>query len=184
MRGIHRSHYWPFVRGIHRSHYWPFVRGIHRSHYWPFVRGIHRSHYCPFVRGIHRSHYWPGNPPVTLLALCEGNPPVTLLALCEGNPPVTSGFPSQRDSNMNISCFMVSLNQLLNRQQSCQWFEIPWPSCSVIVMASNSLKLNMISLHCTTFNWPNNRFTLGIKPHKHSRLALVQCQIDFTIILT
>ena len=39
-----------------------------------------------------------------LLALCEGNHDMEtfamLLALCEGNPLVTSGFPSQRASNM------------------------------------------------------------------------------------
>ena len=26
----------------------------------------------------------------------------TLLSLCEGNPPVIGGFPSQRDSNVDI----------------------------------------------------------------------------------
>ena len=29
----------------------------------------------------------------------------TLLVLCEGNPPVTGGFPSQKTSNEELSCF-------------------------------------------------------------------------------
>ena len=46
-----------------------------------------------------------------------------LLALCEGNPPVTSGFPSQRASNVVLG---VSLNKLLNKQSGYWWFETPW----------------------------------------------------------
>ena len=34
---------------------------------------------------------------------------ITLLALCEGNPLVTSGFPSQRASNMELWCFLCFL---------------------------------------------------------------------------
>ena len=39
-----------------------------------------------------------------------------LLSLCVGNPPVTNGFPSQRDSNVDLWCFfIVSLNKLMKR---------------------------------------------------------------------
>ena len=39
-----------------------------------------------------------------------------LLVLCKGNPLVTSGFPSQRSSNMDLWCSSVaSLNKHLNK---------------------------------------------------------------------
>ena len=39
-----------------------------------------------------------------------------LLALCVGFPLVTGGFPSQRDCNVDLSCFfVVSLYELLNK---------------------------------------------------------------------
>ena len=43
-----------------------------------------------------------------------------LLALCEGNPLVTSGFPSQRDRDVDHWFFFyVRLNMLLNKQLIC-----------------------------------------------------------------
>ena len=38
----------------------------------------------------------------------------TLLALCEGNPPVTSGFPSQRTSNAELSLLLACTNYRTN----------------------------------------------------------------------
>ena len=66
-----------------------------------------------------------------------------LLALCEGNPLVTSGFPSQmaRMESFDIF-FVVSLNKLLNKQLSCQWFVMSWCSCDTTVM------------HTSTFYFP------------------------------
>ena len=50
-------------------------------------------------------------------------------------PPVTSGFPSQRDSNMDLWCFfVVSLNKLLNKHSIDQLFRMPWQSFDVTVM--------------------------------------------------
>ena len=40
----------------------------------------------------------------SVLANLKGNTKPALLALYEGNPPVTSGFPSQRASNMESIC--------------------------------------------------------------------------------
>ena len=52
------------------------------------------------------------------------------LALCEGNLPVSSGFISQRASDVKLwfLFFDVSLNKLLNK---LWWFESPWWSCDV-----------------------------------------------------
>ena len=50
-------------------------------------------------------------------------------------PPVTSGFPSQRDSNMDLWCFfVVSLNKLLNKHSIDQLFRMPWQSFDVTIM--------------------------------------------------
>ena len=44
-----------------------------------------------------------------------------LLALCEGNPLVTSGFPSQKASNVELDIsFVMNLNKLLNKQSICR----------------------------------------------------------------
>ena len=50
--------------------------------------------------------------------------PTALLALCERNLPVTIGFLSQRVGNAGMHVFSVaSLNMILNKQSSCQWFD-------------------------------------------------------------
>ena len=57
----------------------------------------------------------------------------TLLALCGGK--FTDGFPSQRDTNVEVWCsFEVSLNKPLHEQFTCWWFEIPGLSCDMIVV--------------------------------------------------
>ena len=50
------------------------------------------------------------------------------LTLCEGNPSVTKAGDAE------ISCFLGSLNNVLNKQSSCRLFEMPWYACEGIVM--------------------------------------------------
>ena len=41
----------------------------------------------------------------------------------------TSGFPHKVPVMQSFDvCFVISLNQLWNKQLKCQWFEMPWPS--------------------------------------------------------
>ena len=77
------------------------------------------------------------------------DPPV--LAYCAG--PVTSGFPSQRASNDFF--FGYILNKLLNKQLSCQWFEMPWCSCDVTVLVM------MMTQFIDAFTFVT---TLGVNP--------------------
>ena len=57
------------------------------------------------------------------------------LSLYEGNLRVTGGFPSQRDRNAELWCFLsVCPNKMFDKQSSCQWFQMPWSSCNVAVM--------------------------------------------------
>ena len=57
-----------------------------------------------------------------------------LLALCEGNPLVTSGFPSQKASNLELWCFPCCyLNMLFNKHLShqCDTMTFMWHHCNV-----------------------------------------------------
>ena len=50
-----------------------------------------------------------------------------LLGLCDGNPQVTSGFPSQRASNVCFDVFVdVILNKRFNKYSIYRWFETTW----------------------------------------------------------
>ena len=63
---------------------------------------------------------------------------------CEGNPPVIGGFLAQRDSNVELWCFLCfHRNKLLNKQLSCQWLEMPWKSCDT-VMQSEEIRCETI----------------------------------------
>ena len=54
-----------------------------------------------------------------------------LLALCESNPLVISGFPHKWPV---LKCFVdACLCKRLNKQWSCQLFEMPWRSCDATV---------------------------------------------------
>ena len=54
-----------------------------------------------------------------------------LLALCEGNSPVTGAFPSQRPMTRNFDVFFdLHLDNKLNKQSRCRWFEMPSRSLS------------------------------------------------------
>ena len=94
------------------------------------------------VSGRDQMHYWvgcfslPHRCKETHLA-CWGHAMdtfSTLLALCEGNPLGTSGFPSQRASNVKFfSVVNCLLKKPLNKHWNCQLFEKPWHSCDVTV---------------------------------------------------
>ena len=63
---------------------------------------------------------------------------------------VTGGFPSQKDCYAKRLVF-GSINELLNKQSSCRWFETPWRACDVTVMyetrqAENYLWLSIIQV--------------------------------------
>ena len=86
-----------------------------------------------------------------LLALCEGNPSMidgfpsqrasNAESIHEGNKSVTGGFSTQRDSDGVL--FVVSLNNLWNKQLSCQWFLMPQNSCDVSLMQYRILMLKL-----------------------------------------
>ena len=61
-----------------------------------------------------------------------------ILDLCMGNPLVTGGFPSNHKGPLMgklwCICSVFSLNKLLNKLLSYQWFDMPWDSCVVTVL--------------------------------------------------
>ena len=57
------------------------------------------------------------------------------LTLWEGNPLVTVNFLHKRPvMRMFEVLFLISLNKLLHKPLSCQWFETPGGSCDIIEM--------------------------------------------------
>ena len=42
--------------------------------------------------------------------------------------------------------FVIHLNKLLNRQSSCQWFQMPWCSCDITVMMIILLSLHISAI--------------------------------------
>ena len=58
-----------------------------------------------------------------------------LLALYDGNPLVTSGFPSQRASNVGFDVFFdVNSNKRLNKQSSAGYLKHYGGHCDITVM--------------------------------------------------
>ena len=58
-----------------------------------------------------------------------------LMAFYEGYPLVYLGFSSQRVSNMGSNEFFdISLNKLVNKQSSCQWFVMPLYTISGLIL--------------------------------------------------
>ena len=55
------------------------------------------------------------------------------LALCEGNPLVTSGFPSQKASNMELWCFRWSAPEQMVEQAVDM--EVIWDTMVLIMMS-------------------------------------------------
>ena len=58
-------------------------------------------------------------------------------------------IPSQRANDVELICFsIVSLNKLLNKHSSCEWFEMPWKFCNITAMQCLS---SGITLSCPNF---------------------------------
>ena len=75
--------------------------------------------------------------------------------------PVTSGSPLKRPIMRSFYItFVVNLNELLNNQPSCRWFETPWPSCDVIMM-----HICKHTLKCR-YNLEKKRLSAGIDRYR------------------
>ena len=74
---------------------------------------------------------------------------------CEGNPPVTAGFPSRRDSDMELWCCTLedSLNKPLSKLSSCRWFQM-FKCRHNNVKPEHAIKVKMFSVwyHYQFFN--------------------------------
>ena len=73
--------------------------------------------------------------------------------------PVTGGFSSQRASSMKLWCFLVHLNKQLGKLWSCQWFEIPWQSCDVILTWLHiglQISISVCRCHLTSVENPHD----------------------------
>ena len=79
------------------------------------------------------------------------------LALCEGNPLVTSGFPSQKASNMELWCFPWSAPEQMvehaSKQSIRRWFETPW--CSLWCHCNGNAGPNWLH-HCCAVRCPKS----------------------------
>ena len=115
------------------------------------------------------------------------------LAICEENPPVTGGFPSQKagDAGFDIFC-VVNLIKMLSKESSCLWFETPWHSCDIIVMAWPisvwKCSLNSIvnsSVEKRFWYWTNgDLFCLCICMYINHRYMIKNCAIPLVIYWT
>ena len=106
-------------------------------------------------------HYWP--------CMCAVEPLVTSRFPLQGVAGAELWWPSVRwfhrrwitliKSRLDVF-FHVCLNQLFNKQYSCQWVEIPWRVCDVIVMCHLSIRhsawLN-IKIITLQIHWKSNR---------------------------
>ena len=71
-----------------------------------------------------------------------------LLALCEGNPPINSGFPPKGLVMQSFDVFFdVSLNTLLNKWSSGQWFEMHQCSCDVTIITAKYSEFSVMIIH-------------------------------------
>ena len=105
----------------------------------------------------------------------------TLLALCKGNHhslvvPFTKGWQCGKCfhtktimDGFNVF-FVVSINKLLNKQSSLQWFEMPWGSCYITVMDNSErwylrseLRSQFLQIHYSSKNYKNMGYLLNIK---------------------
>ena len=67
-----------------------------------------------------------------------------------GDPPTSVHLsPSQRASDVEIWCFWLSCDTLLNMQPNCRWFETPKRSCDATVINVDEV---MTSLSRTVFS--------------------------------
>ena len=81
---------------------------ISSLHYWPFVRGIHQWL-------VDSPHKWPVMQRAFLSSLVDSP---------------HEGLVMQRFDGFGV----VDPSKLLNKKQSCWWFEMPWNSCDITVM--------------------------------------------------
>ena len=114
--------------------------------HWSFVRGIHCHQSCislvhcegnPLSPKLHLTGPLWGESTVTKAAShwsfvrgihCHQS--FVSLVLCEGNPLSPVDSPHKGPMIWSFDAFfVVSLNKMLNKFSSCQWFEIWWCSC-------------------------------------------------------
>ena len=65
----------------------------------------------------------------------------TLLARCEGKPPVTSGFPSQRASNMGFDVFFYVNTSIYTK---CVSFSILCSSIMVVLAVPSEVTIEYL----------------------------------------
>ena len=114
-----------------------------------------------------------------------------LLAICVGNSPVPGEFPVQRPAmrsfDVSLICVwingwvnnrktgdlrhyhahnevivMVCLNKLLNQHLNCQWFEVPWFSCAMIVVSFPVKQLSMLFHREWVYFWSGKFFRMSV----------------------
>ena len=116
-----------------------------------------------------------------------------LLSLSDGNPLVTSIFPTQRasDGDFDIS-FVVSLNQLLNKQSWCWWFETSWHWSEVVTyICQYSMQkyylynLQILLRHHSISKWPLSRprYEYCIYPENASTCILLETAFSWAHII-
>ena len=101
------------------------------------------SLYCLVVCIINAIFSWV---PVLLKTWCHKKVSA-LLVLCKGNhrSPMGKGTIMR---NFDVS-YVVSTNNMLNKQSICRWFDTPWRSCNVTVMGNHTVTLTNQHEHDT-----------------------------------
>ena len=151
-------------------HNWSFVRGISMINFF-MKNGVETKDDIPVICG-ELMHYLYD---LILTSVdqheVDALVPSALLIFCVGNPPVTC--QSFDDS------FIVNLNKLFNKECSCQWFEMLWCSCDVIVMiitdggrvSFNTKFLNIYFFHIRYAQAQR----IPYKPQSHRQVCVVRC---------
>ena len=102
----------------------------------------------------------------------------SLLACCVGNSPVIGEFPSQRSVTRSFDVFFdVRLNERLNKQSWCWWFETP--SCPLWRHSSLSATLSVAVIPtpwstCLLFS---HGFFLCMRPANEGRHYIVMSSL-------
>ena len=95
-----------------------------------------------------------------------------LLSLCEGNPPVIGGFPSQRDSNVELWCFGVFWSQqAVELTAQLSWFETPWRPCDAIIMHYKHVIMSAMASQITSPMIVYSTVYSGTDERKHQSSA-------------
>ena len=120
--------YWPFMRGIHRS-------PVDSSHKGQWREALLFSLICAWTIGWannrdasdlrrHSCHYYVTVMRISIIWLWHGHG-FSIIGPLWGIPAVIGWFPHKGS--------VISLNMLLKKQSSCQWFLIPWHPWDVII---------------------------------------------------